>query len=206
MYPTGTARRTWMGSFQRAGMPGEGGEQAAYDPKCGEEDAASRGRARFLLVALRQLRLDHLPRLHPPQRADDDRIEDESDRERDHESRVVENHLVSSFTTSSSPALCDPLISTLSPRRALFLTHITAASRSGTRCAPAASASTLPSSLSRTATASKTSAARRPTRWWDSTASDPSSPMWPSTANRRPCLGRCARVSKAASIDSGLAL
>src|SRR5260370_24141766 len=184
----------------------ERGEQAADDAQDGEENAAAGRRAGLSLVALGQLRLDDLSRIQALQRADADRIQDERDSERDCESRDVEDHLVSSFTTSSSPALCEPFTSTLSPRRALFLTHITAASRSGTRCAPAASASTLPSSLSRTATASKTSAARRPTRWCDSTASDPSSAIGPSTANNLPCLGRSARVSKAASIDSGLAL
>src|SRR5260370_14763433 len=180
----------------RPRVPGECGEQPAHDPEGGEQNATSGGRARLPLMGLGELRLDHLARLHPVQHADGDRIEDERDSERDRESRDVEDHLVSSFTTSSRPALCDPFTSTLSPRRALFLTHITAASRSGTRCVPAASASTLPSSLSRTATASNTSAARRPIRLWDSTASAPSSPIWPSTANRRPCRGRSARVSK----------
>src|SRR5260370_7292938 len=190
----------------RPPVPGECGEQPAHDPEGSEQNATSGGCARLPLVALGELRLDHLARLHPVQHADRDRIEDERESERDRECRDVEDHLVSSFTTSSSPALCDPFTSTLSPRRALFLTHITAASRSGTRCAPAASASTLPSSLSRTATASNSSAARRPTRWCDSTASPPSSAIGPSTANNLPCLGRSARVSKAASIDSGLAL
>src|SRR5260370_22525622 len=190
----------------RPPVPGECGEQPAHDPEGSEQNATSGGCARLPLVALGELRLDHLARLHPVQHADRDRIEDERDSERDRECRSVEDHLVSSFTTSSSPALCDPFTSTLSPRRALFVTHITAASRSATRCAPAASASTLPSSLSRTATASNSSAARRPTRWWDSMASVPSSNMGPSTANSRPCRGRSASVSNAATIDSGLAL
>src|SRR5260370_30410315 len=158
--PDETARDEPGDGGPGARVPGEGGEQPADDAQDCEDDAATGRRAGLPVVAVGQLRLDHLAGLHALQRADGDRIEDKCDAERDHERDHVKDHLVSSFTTSSSPDLCEPFTSTLSPRRALFLTHITAASRSGTRCAPAASASTLPSSLSRTATASKTSAAR----------------------------------------------
>src|SRR4030088_3529963 len=134
-------------------MPGERGQHAAGDAKDSEQDASTGWCARLPLMAVGQLRLDHLSRLHLPQRADDDRIEDQRNEERDHKRDRIKYHLVSSFTTSSRPALCDAFTSTRSPLRALFLTHITAPSRSGTRNAPEDSASTRPSSLSRTATA-----------------------------------------------------
>src|SRR5438445_3150115 len=181
-------------------------DQAAGDAEGGEQDAAAGWSAGLLLVALGELRLDHLARLDVAEHVDGHGIKDESDEERRCECQQVEDHLVSALTTASSPALCDALTSTRSPRLALFWTHITADSLSGTRCASEASASTRPHSLSRTATASNTSAARRPTRRWDSSARAPSSPMAPSTASSLPSRGRSAMVSKAASMDSGLAL
>ena len=66
------------------------------------------------------------------------------------------------------------------------LTHATAACRSGTMSAPAASARIRPLSPSITQTASKTSAARRPTARCDSAESVPSSRISPSTARTRP--------------------
>src|SRR6266581_728350 len=114
-------------------MFGERSQQSTDNAKNSEKDAAPRWGAGFFLVAVGQLRLDPLALFQPPQQANEGRVEDERDRERDHKREHVEDHLVSSFTTSSSPALCDALINTRSPRRALFLTQVTAASLSGTR-------------------------------------------------------------------------
>src|SRR4029077_155641 len=99
---------------------------------------ASGRRAGLLLVALGQLGLDHLPRFPAPQRADEGRIEDDRDDERDHEGdRRQQAQVVSSLTTWSRRIPCDPLTRTRSPSRACFLTHATAAARSETTSAPA---------------------------------------------------------------------
>src|ERR1700736_4247976 len=191
---------------QRAGVAAERRDQPTADAQSGKQDAATGRRTRFLLVAFGQLGLDHLSGLKPLQSADERPVQHEGDDECDHKCDQVKSHLVSSCTTSSNPALRDALMSTRSPRFALFLTQMTADSRSGSRCALDTSARDRPISLSRTATASNTSAALRPTRRCDSSASAPSSPIAPSTASSLPLPGRSASVSKAASIDSGLAV
>src|SRR5260370_7867600 len=104
----------------RPPVPGECGEQPAHDPEGSEQNATSGGCARLPLVALGELRLDHLARLHPVQHADRDRIEDERESERDRECRDLEDHLASSFTTSPTPPLRHPLTTPLPPRPPYF--------------------------------------------------------------------------------------
>ncbi len=73
----------------RTGVPGESREKPADNAENTEKDAAPGWGAGFFLMAVGQLRLDHLSLFQPPQHADEGRIKDERDRERDHESEDV---------------------------------------------------------------------------------------------------------------------
>src|SRR6185295_14158698 len=94
-------------------------QNAADDAEQNEEDSSAGRRPRLFLMAVRQLVLDDLPGAHLLEGADHQRVEDERDRERDHERGDIEygarrglqiQSAVSSLTSSSRRTPCEALM------------------------------------------------------------------------------------------------
>src|SRR5262249_10056070 len=157
---------------------GRGGQHAAQDADCDEQDPAAGGHARLALVLLAELGLDHLARAAVAQQLDEPGEQDHRDDERHHERDGVERqggHRANSGSTSvSRKRPWAPLTRTRSPGRARCATHSAAAALSATRSAPDSAASTAPRPTSITAIASKAARAAAPTSRWAASASSPS--------------------------------